>query len=718
MTTPEATAGAIRQALAPLQRHPLFSAKVVAIQDNRVTENDVDEWLAALALAAGNADSSIACDSIEHLGGTPAHWTRLRTQLFPVLIEKLTILPDSDFAATDTAAQFRIESPGVWQVASSEILSPAKGTAQWLASWRDALAATPGGLALCTLELPPGDTGLELRPLVLHALRPDGGAVDRGFPDSQKSITNAFWQTFWATGARRSERGIVFPVAFLPIDRTWPGEFRGPFRERYVSLRRRLFGRTSIIAHYIEILTRQKALLFDVPSSRFGVSSQFESEQAAIPADDLALALHELNRTGFVDAWTGANRDLFASWADREASAGPGNPWAPPPTTDVPRFDPTAPGVHAIRRVVPFSGTAYLSEVVSRTADLIARGKIQDFDGEILAATNSNFFLNFPEEYASIHSAMNDPVALLVESGRTLQARTMRRAAFVTCESGEALITTDAGLRLESEVLLFEGESSSATYFTRAREPFSRNSFGPLFFGSVIVGNSIVETFEETTTEIPANGWAIGDSEAFGGDIEPERVISTVLRSTDGTRDLSIRHAFAVGPLLLRDGAVVPLGESAEEFQTLIADAAPSAEETAHLSRTQLPAELLNCAMRGVPPTRFPYDWNQTRAPRTALGIKPDGTILLAVVDGRADLVHSVGVTLAELAAVMHALGCRDAMNLDGGGSSVMFIHDPAAAKYKLRDYLADGLVTLPSDPGGIERLLPVPLVLCRRPSA
>ena len=61
------------------------------------------------------------------------------------------------------------------------------------------------------------------------------------------------------------------------------------------------------------------------------------------------------------------------------------------------------------------------------------------------------------------------------------------------------------------------------------------------------------------------------------------------------------------------------------------------------------------------------------RAPRTALGIKKDGTLLMVVVDGRSN--NSAGLTLAELATYMLRLGAREAVNFDGGGSSVMAIN-------------------------------------------
>ncbi len=60
-----------------------------------------------------------------------------------------------------------------------------------------------------------------------------------------------------------------------------------------------------------------------------------------------------------------------------------------------------------------------------------------------------------------------------------------------------------------------------------------------------------------------------------------------------------------------------------------------------------------------------------TAAPRTALGVKADGSVLLYTVDGRQAGV-SAGATFAETAARMAELGCVDAVNLDGGGSTTL----------------------------------------------
>ncbi len=60
-------------------------------------------------------------------------------------------------------------------------------------------------------------------------------------------------------------------------------------------------------------------------------------------------------------------------------------------------------------------------------------------------------------------------------------------------------------------------------------------------------------------------------------------------------------------------------------------------------------------------------------APRTAIGIKANGHLLMVTVDGRQHNV-SIGMTLTELAHLMKKLGAVEAINLDGGSSTQMVI--------------------------------------------
>ncbi|HVF48004.1 MAG TPA: phosphodiester glycosidase family protein, partial [Pyrinomonadaceae bacterium] len=62
----------------------------------------------------------------------------------------------------------------------------------------------------------------------------------------------------------------------------------------------------------------------------------------------------------------------------------------------------------------------------------------------------------------------------------------------------------------------------------------------------------------------------------------------------------------------------------------------------------------------------------ETRHPRTAVAKLKDGRFLMLTADGRTE--ESVGLDLYDLAAYMLELGATDAMNLDGGGSTTMFL--------------------------------------------
>jgi hypothetical protein len=61
--------------------------------------------------------------------------------------------------------------------------------------------------------------------------------------------------------------------------------------------------------------------------------------------------------------------------------------------------------------------------------------------------------------------------------------------------------------------------------------------------------------------------------------------------------------------------------------------------------------------------------FSTVRHPRTAVGIRPDGSVILVTVDGR-QATLSRGASLSELAAILIAQGATQGLNLDGGGSS------------------------------------------------
>jgi hypothetical protein len=133
--------------------------------------------------------------------------------------------------------------------------------------------------------------------------------------------------------------------------------------------------------------------------------------------------------------------------------------------------------------------------------------------------------------------------------------------------------------------------------------------------------------------------------EAVADGFAPRRAV--VHAASDGAVALGARDAFPAtpsgdllqaGPLLLSGGAIV------------FGDADPEG-----FSATA---------------TQFDSDITVGRHPRAALGLSDDEIIALAC-DGRRSGVDA-GLTMLELAEVLHDLGASDAINLDGGGSTTL----------------------------------------------
>ncbi|MBV9216460.1 MAG: phosphodiester glycosidase family protein [Acidobacteria bacterium] len=91
----------------------------------------------------------------------------------------------------------------------------------------------------------------------------------------------------------------------------------------------------------------------------------------------------------------------------------------------------------------------------------------------------------------------------------------------------------------------------------------------------------------------------------------------------------------------------------------------------------------------------------ETRHPRTAVAKLKDGKFLMITVDGRSE--SSGGIGLQDLAEYLLSLGAVDAMNLDGGGSTTMWID-------------GKGVVNHPSDKEGERKVSDALLVTLRRP--
>lgn len=79
-----------------------------------------------------------------------------------------------------------------------------------------------------------------------------------------------------------------------------------------------------------------------------------------------------------------------------------------------------------------------------------------------------------------------------------------------------------------------------------------------------------------------------------------------------------------------------------------------------------------------------------TAAPRTALGIKPDGQVVLYTIDGRRP-GHSVGAGVSQVAKRLVELGCDQAVLFDGGGSTTFGATGALDSAFSLQNKPSEG---------------------------
>lgn len=186
---------------------------------------------------------------------------------------------------------------------------------------------------------------------------------------------------------------------------------------------------------------------------------------------------------------------------------------------------------------------------------------------------------------------------------------------------------------------------------------------GPPRVELVIRGGQVVARRVGVGTPIPSDGYVLSATGTAGRFLRaagsPGALASTSTQLLRGDTPVSLTDHEAVvggGPRLLRDGRVAVRG-GPEGF-------------TADRALRQ--------------------GFTGGRNPRTLAGVTAGGGVLLVTVDGRRPR-YSVGVTLREAARLMRSLGARDALNLDGGGSSTMVVRGK--------------VVNRPSDPTGERRV-------------
>ncbi len=146
--------------------------------------------------------------------------------------------------------------------------------------------------------------------------------------------------------------------------------------------------------------------------------------------------------------------------------------------------------------------------------------------------------------------------------------------------------------------------------------------------GLLVVDDKIVKA-SANPIEIPQNGYVISGPKKQLYPLLDKKKVDLAIETSPQWKD--VKHIISGGPYLVKNGEVF-VDMTAQKLQ----------------------------AIGG-------------RNPRSAIGYTKDNNFIFVAVDGREG--SSIGLTLMELANFMKSIGCVNAMNLDGGGSTVMYVN-------------------------------------------
>lgn len=263
------------------------------------------------------------------------------------------------------------------------------------------------------------------------------------------------------------------------------------------------------------------------------------------------------------------------------------------------------------------------------------------------------------------------PLGAIRQAGRWISSPILDRGAIAWSETREFKL---GRLSLQETLTTSKGQSLpvvslNSGYVQNGIARYTPNwgsTYTPLTNNETIVviqGNQVVSrqpggSASKTAFQIPTNGYLLA---IRGSNTAGLLAVGTALRSAMKTTPSDFDrypHILAAGPVLLQNRQVV-LDAKAEQF-------------------------------------RPPFDTQS--ASRSAIGRTSEGTILITAVHNRID---GPGPTLREMAQLMQQLGAVDALNLDGGSSTALYLggqlldRDPSTAA---RIHNGIGVFIQPSD--------------------
>ena len=284
---------------------------------------------------------------------------------------------------------------------------------------------------------------------------------------------------------------------------------------------------------------------------------------------------------------------------------------------------------------------------------------------------------------AAVAQASSETVATQADSTTTTDAATATTSAAASAAATAAVTATSesataatATTSTTAAVFADDWNYQSAAYSVSIREVTTGSGTDTVTYfvadvvltdatqlSSAFAKDSFGTNIIEYTSQIAANNDAVF---AINGDYYGFRSDGIVIRNGVIYRDDGAR----IGLAFYRDGTLQIYDETQTTAQELL-DAGvwnTLSFGPALLQNSVIADNLTNVEID----TNFGNHSIQGENPRTGIGIIAPNHFVFVVVDGRSP-GYSRGVTLTEFAQIFKDLGCTDAYNIDGGGSSTMY---------------------------------------------
>lgn len=271
-------------------------------------------------------------------------------------------------------------------------------------------------------------------------------------------------------------------------------------------------------------------------------------------------------------------------------------------------------------------------------------GFLSESAADATLKVNASFFIMDCFDCATVFDHVGIPFGLCVKNGSVLHPPLYNREALLVRQDGTVSIRQIDITDLELEIggCCFQHGKNASIYSRPAnsRAPAGKKNY-------YVITGSHVASISTNPPPIPASGFVLCPHEQVNMPVGSAVVYH-------GLED--IRFGIQVGNSILKDG--IPTDRFYSRFY--------------HIRRLE-PVPF--------PPSLYPMNFSKDRASRIALGADSDGKPVLIWAEGAAKIGHqkglgSCGASLQEMAQICKKLDIRNAVNLDGGGSAQILLHN------------------------------------------